>query len=155
MNEENINMKEYQEYLVYHPKWKFFKPPKWKCFMWAYNIETRYAKILMPSEQISDLYNTHLTQDNIANSYNCKERLSYITVKDLIDTLISHNDIIALWGENDPWGEDEDKNHSYLLWKGMGWNIPNNLSNLEVIRIVGTIPESITEADTINILIKN
>ena len=24
--------------IEYVPKWKWFKPPLWRCFRWAYNI---------------------------------------------------------------------------------------------------------------------
>lgn len=66
-------------------------------------------------------------------------------VKDLIDTLISHNEMISLWYEN-----PEDNNQYYLQHKSEGHMIPKNLLNQEVIKIFSCVPGS----DSINILIK-
>ena len=61
-------------------------------------------------------------------------------VVDLIDTLISHNELIALWSIEDPYGNEENKNYSYLEWRGMAHKIP------EIFKY--------READCMNILIK-
>jgi len=68
-------------------------------------------------------------------------------VKDLIDTLISHNEVISLWCK-------EDQHHSKMLWKSEGHKIPEEYLNQKIIKIFGCIPEKISESDTINILIK-
>ena len=65
-----------------------------------------------------------------------------------VDTLFSHNEIIALWHE-----KPEVKHRSYLLWRGMAWNIPKEYKSLRLIKFFGTVPEKISEADTINILV--
>lgn len=69
-------------------------------------------------------------------------------VKDLIDTLISHNETVALWRDNESATKER-------IWKGMAHELPHNLLNQELIRIFGVIPESIAESDTINILCKD
>ncbi len=68
-----------------------------------------------------------------------------LTVGDMIDKWFSHNETVAIW--HDKKGE----NCHYLLWKGMGWDIPNEFKELSFIKFFGTIPESIMDADTINI----
>ena len=69
-----------------------------------------------------------------------------LRVIDAIDKLFSHNEIIALW-----YDKTEDKDHSYLLWKGEAWRLPQMFQNLALLRFKGIIPENISEADTINI----
>lgn len=63
----------------------------------------------------------------------------------LVDTVISHNEIIAIWCV-------ETKQTSKLLWRGQAWKMPDEYKGLRFVRIFGAIPEKITEADTINIL---
>ena len=66
---------------------------------------------------------------------------------DLPDKLFSHNSIIAIWVEI-------PKEHcSQRLWRGMAWDIPEKYKEMPFKRIFGSIPESIYEADTINILV--
>ena len=71
--------------------------------------------------------------------------ISPLTVGDMIDKWFSHNETVAIW--HDKKGE----NCHYLLWEGMGWDIPNEFKELSFIKFFGTIPESIMDADTINI----
>lgn len=80
--------------------------------------------------------------------YEDAEESNHLTVGAAIDKLFSHNEMIALWHDN-----AEDKDHSYLLWRGEAWKLPKMYENLPVIRFKGIIPESITRADTINILV--
>lgn len=75
-------------------------------------------------------------------------------IQDLVDVLIDHNEVIALWVDKDPWGEDDSNRYYYKVWKGMAWNIPEHLKNSNVIKIFGCVPEEIFEADAINILIE-
>ena len=65
-----------------------------------------------------------------------------------IDKLIDHNEVIALWYET-------DKNFKVMFWRGMAWALPKNYHKYQIKRIFGTIPQSITESDTINILVKS
>lgn len=72
-------------------------------------------------------------------------------VKDLIDTLISHNSQIALY-------YDAPGNDGHFMrirqWHGMAWNIPTNLSEQEVEQLIDLVPDNITEADYINISVR-
>ena len=69
-------------------------------------------------------------------------------VGEAIDTLFSHNEIISLW-----YNMPNDKDHSFLLWKGEAWNLPEKYKEQRVIKFKGIIPETISEADTLNMLI--
>lgn len=71
-------------------------------------------------------------------------------VKDIIDTIISHNEIVALWVEE----QTEDVRYDKQIWRGMAWDIPNVYKECKFIKIFGTVPESIVEADAINIRIE-
>ena len=68
-------------------------------------------------------------------------------IKKALNKLFSHNEIIALWCET-------NKGFKVLLWRGEAWKLSEEYKNLRISRIFGTIPETITQADTINILIK-
>lgn len=71
-------------------------------------------------------------------------------VKDIIDTIISHNEIVALWVKE----ETEDVRYDKRIWRGMAWEIPKQYMGCKFVKIFGTVPESIVEADTINIRIE-
>ena len=69
-------------------------------------------------------------------------------VKDLlIYDIISHNETVSIW-------KPIDSSASEQIWHGMAHEMPLNILNLEFKHIFGTIPEYITQADTINILIQ-
>lgn len=68
-------------------------------------------------------------------------------VEDIIDKIISHNEDIALWHKT------EERN-SKLLWRGMAHEIPDEHKTSLFKRIFGTVPETIAEADTVNILVE-
>lgn len=70
-------------------------------------------------------------------------------VKDLIDTIISHNEIVGIWERR----KNKEGRYHALLWKGMAWDIPEEYLERTFFKIFGTIPESITEADTVNIAV--
>lgn len=61
---------------------------------------------------------------------------------------IGNNEIVALWFET-------DQNSRVLYWRGSAWKIPKECRKWKVSRVYGTIPESICQADTINIIIKH
>lgn len=65
---------------------------------------------------------------------------------DAIDNIFSHNEIIFIW-------EKTDEYSSTLMWHGMAWELPEQYRNVEGWRIFGVIPNSIVEADVINIKI--
>ena len=69
-------------------------------------------------------------------------------IKQAIDKIISHNEIVALWAET-------DKHFSILLWRGMAHRIPKEYENFRIDKIFGTIPEGLHLADTINIRLKH
>lgn len=71
-------------------------------------------------------------------------------VGDLIDKAFSHNEIVALWIEE----ATEDVRYDKRIWRGMAWDIPKVYKECKFIKIFGTVPESIVEADTINIRIE-
>lgn len=69
-------------------------------------------------------------------------------VRDIIDTLISHNESVKLW-------IDPNKTFKECIWTGMAFDIPEEYLDKAFVRIFGTIPNSIVESDTINILIED
>ncbi len=77
------------------------------------------------------------------------EKLKPRTVDKLIDAIISHNEIVAIWEDR----QDEEGSYHYLLWRGMAHQIPKEYLNRDFDRIFGTVPENISEADTINIAV--
>ena len=70
-------------------------------------------------------------------------------VKDLIDAIISHNEIVGIWERR----KNKEGRYHALLWKGMAWDIPEEYLDRTFLKIFGTVPESIAEADTINIAV--
>lgn len=72
-------------------------------------------------------------------------RLPY-KIKDAVDALFSHNEIVSLWIK-----VEKEITYHQLIWNGMAWNIPEELKTCDFVKIFGTIPETITQADTINI----
>lgn len=69
-------------------------------------------------------------------------------LKNAVGKLFSHNETIALWYET-------DQHFKVLLWRGSAWKLSKEHEKLCIARFFGTIPQSICEADTINILIKS
>lgn len=70
-------------------------------------------------------------------------------VKDLIDTIISHNEIVGIWERR----KNKEERYDVLLWRGMAWDIPKEYLDRTFLKIFGTVPESITKADTVNIAV--
>lgn len=70
-------------------------------------------------------------------------------VKDLIDKVIGHNEIVAIWERR----KGKEGRYSVLLWRGMAWEIPDEYLARTFLKIFGTVPYSITEADTVNIAV--
>ena len=68
-------------------------------------------------------------------------------VKDLKDTIISHNEVVGIWERR----KNKEGRYHALLWKGMAWDIPEEYLDRTFLKIFGTVPESIAEADTVNI----
>ena len=84
--------------------------------------------------------------------YNCEHYMNTVaglfTVKSLVDFLFSHNEYVALH-------EIEDDHHYRTVWEGMAWEIPIEYEKTFVEKFFGAIPETISKADTINILLKS
>lgn len=70
-------------------------------------------------------------------------------VKNLIDTIICHNEIVGIWERR----KNKEGRYSVLLWRGMAWDIPEKYLDRTFLKIFGTVPKSITEADTVNIAV--
>lgn len=78
-----------------------------------------------------------------------QDSLKHKKLGEYIDTIISHNESIALWINV----KDEGPSYKRMVWSGMAHELPDYLLDVKVARIFGTIPESILEADRLNILI--
>ena len=70
-------------------------------------------------------------------------------VKDLIDAIISHNEIVGIWERR----KSKEGRYSVLLWRGMAWDIPEEYLDRTFLKIFGTIPEKISLSDTVNIAV--
>lgn len=67
-------------------------------------------------------------------------------VEDIIDKLFSHNERVSLWVS-----VKEKITYHQLIYSGMAWDIPEVFKSCYFVKIFGTIPEKITQADIINI----
>ena len=76
-------------------------------------------------------------------------------VKHLINRkIVAPNSIIAVWDTR----EIDNNVCHYCLWRGMVWALKDerpDLYNSKFVTIFGTIPQSITQADTVNIEVKS
>ena len=71
------------------------------------------------------------------------------TVKELIDHIVDHNSIVALW-ETDY----TDPHYSNCLWRGEGWRVPEPYTNYKVIRVFSAIADSVSSSDVVNIQVE-
>lgn len=82
-----------------------------------------------------------------------KDEFGYIhtfyKVKNLIDRVIGHNEIVAIWERR----KNKEGRYHILLWRGMAWEIPEEYLNRTFLKIFGTVPEKIGETDTVNIAV--
>ncbi|MDO5765628.1 MAG: hypothetical protein Q4P84_08025, partial [Elusimicrobiales bacterium] len=46
-----------------------------------------------------------------------------------VDKLFFHNEVIALW-----YDKPNDKDHSYLLWRGEAWRIPDEYKDQRILK---------------------
>lgn len=65
-------------------------------------------------------------------------------LKDTIDKIFSHNEVLAIWRK-------DDDRRDICEWTGMAWQLPYHYKDVENWKIFGVIPDSIYEADKINI----
>lgn len=102
-------------------------------------------------EEACNIFAGDLGEDGAEKCVCFKDRNKFIKlpykVKDLIDTIISHNEIVGIWERR----KDKEERYHILLWKGMAWDIPEEYLDRTFLNIFGIVPESITEADTVNI----
>lgn len=102
-------------------------------------------------EEVCSIFSDDLNEDGAEKCICFKDgnRLIHLpcAVKDLIDKVIGHNEIVAIWERR----KSKEGRYSILLWRGMAWDIPKEYLDLTILKIFGTVPESITEADTVNI----
>lgn len=82
--------------------------------------------------------------------YNFKSPIARVydelRVEDIIDTIISHNNIIELYEES-----KDDPHYSVRIWKGMAHRLPKHFGRYKFLSINGSICENIADSDHINI----
>lgn len=163
---------------VWTPKVKWFKPPMWKIFSWAYKInETMYMNCYPTSCDSSlnikdgngavdpDIKFSALNVDNMG--LDAKMPLKFATMEDkekcrqrtigvAIENEFSNNDFINIWAP-----KKYDPKHYRIVYRGEVWAIPDEYLNLTISRYINKdlcITENITaniyEGDVINILVK-
>ena len=79
-----------------------------------------------------------------------ESKLMPCKVADLIDVIFSHNERVGIWVEY----RNGDESGCALLWKGMAHELPRQHLNSRFVRIFGMIPETIMDADIINIIVE-
>ncbi len=88
--------------------------------------------------------------DHIINLLDADKRhkvmFAPIEIGTLLEQLIDRNERIAIWYKT-----DEKSGYNYTLWKGMAWDFPEEMKHLRVDKIFGSVPQSIVDADIINI----
>ena len=104
-------------------------------------------------DEACDIYAGDLHKEGAEKCICFKDRNRFVelpcAVKDLIDKVIGHNEIVAIWERR----KNKEGGYHALLWKGMAWDIPEEYLDRTFLKIFGTVPESITEADNVNILV--
>ena len=71
-----------------------------------------------------------------------------IKLKDATNLLYEHNELINLWYKSDNY-----RNGYTKLWSGEAWALPDEYSNLNLLKFIGIISDSIYHSDHINILV--
>lgn len=74
------------------------------------------------------------------------KRIFGLTVYDIIDNIVDHNSIVAIWED-----DKDDPHFANRIWKGVGWKIPDEIGNRKFKRIFSSIPETVLEGDVVNI----
>ena len=104
-------------------------------------------------EEACNIFAGDLGEDGAEKCVCFKDRNRFVKlpykVKDLIDTIISHNEIVAIWERR----KNKEGRYHVLLWKGMAWDIPKEYLDRTFLKIFGTIPEKISLSDTVNIAV--
>ena len=104
-------------------------------------------------EEVCSIFSDDLNEDGAEKCVCFKDLNRFVElpckVKNLIDTIISHNEIVGIWERR----KNKEGGYHALLWKGMAWDIPEEYLDRTFLKIFGTVPESITEVDTVNIAV--
>lgn len=69
-----------------------------------------------------------------------------MTVKEFIDNMISHNEIIALWFK------DGDGHKRFYC--GEAWATPEKYLDLPMLRVFGVVVDNVLESDAINLVVE-
>ena len=75
-----------------------------------------------------------------------EKRVFGLTISDIIDNIVDHNSVIALWEE-----DENDPHYMNLLYRGQGWQIPDSYLKYKFVRIYSAEAESIELSDVVNI----
>ena len=75
-----------------------------------------------------------------------EKRVFGLTISDIIDNIVDHNSVIALWEE-----DENDPHNMNLLYRGQGWQIPDSYLKYKFVRIYSAEVESIELSDVVNI----
>lgn len=152
---------------VWSPKVKWFRPPMWKMFRWAYSIDKTLLMNCVPVScnipHVDELDITFTAKsDTIHNmkpiapdahyaflSLADKEKLNFKTLRDCIDVEFSHNEVIGIWAR-----DKHDPMHDHLVYRGEAWATPGEYLDLTVDKYIGLVPENRREDGTINIRVK-
>ena len=116
----------------------------------AYALNQAYMRGRQEERDKFDKWREEFADDTNVGSKSEIPTSSEYKLHETVDKFFSHNEIVALWKE-----EKDEISYHKLLWRGMAWDIPKEYKTCKFVKIFGTIPESITEADTINIEVEN
>lgn len=99
----------------------------------------------------SDKWNLAINSTSLLTEFNPDSPITplyqLLKVKDLIDTIFSHNEIICL---SVPVYDTEDTvTYSQSIWRGHAHELPEEFGNYIFLRIKGVVAENITKSDTI------
>lgn len=81
-----------------------------------------------------------------------EEKLTWpLTIRQAIDNMISHNSIVCLFYQH-----PDDRIGEYRVCYGrtMAWNLPEELLDCRINKVLGLVSEHINDSDTINLLIQ-
>lgn len=74
-----------------------------------------------------------------------------LTINDAVDFIFSHNERVSIWAPSTENGQPVRR----LVWTGMAHSIPAEYLDCIHWKIFGLVPESIVDADIINIELLN
>lgn len=77
------------------------------------------------------------------------KRIYGLIVEDIIDNIVDHNSVVALWLE-----DKDDPHYSNCIWRGQGWKIPDPYNSYKFVRIFSSIPDTVLAGDVVNIEVK-